>query len=228
MRNLWYYGFLALMYVFTTWAVETFGEQQTSMGNPLFKILIPPPPPGAREPVPTGKRVRREGESQALLETMSLSYGGNYYVSESIKQGRELAGAIASALGALVDMKLVRSVVDGVVERFREGRSDLGVTDRDRSDLDLGEGHDQENLKEGITTLVGAALGEQQCWERSACLAGEYAAELPGKDVLFIVLDRLTPTSWIGTLNTIKQSATYIQDCSKYQCSAESKNPREN
>jgi len=30
---------------------------------------------------------------------------------------------------------------------IREGRSDLGVTDRDRSDLDLGEGHDQENLK---------------------------------------------------------------------------------
>ena len=91
MRNLWYYGFLALMYVFTTWAVETFGEQQTSMGNPLFKILIPPPPPGARGPVLTGKRVRREGESQALLETMSLSYGGNYYVSESIKQVKELS-----------------------------------------------------------------------------------------------------------------------------------------
>ena len=95
MRNLWYYGFLALMYVFTTWAVETFGEQQTSMGNPLFKILIPPPPPGEKGPVPTGKRVRREGESQALLETMSLSYGGNYYVSESIKQVNELSGLLA-------------------------------------------------------------------------------------------------------------------------------------
>jgi hypothetical protein len=38
----------------------------------------------------------------------------------------------------------------------------------------------QEVMKEGITTLVGAALGEQQCWERTACKAGEYAATIPG------------------------------------------------
>ena len=43
-------------------------------------------------------------------------------------------------------------------------------------------------IQEGITTLVGAALGEQQCWERSACLAGEYAAELPGIKIGMIVV----------------------------------------
>ena len=42
----------------------------------------------------------------------------------------------------------------------------------------------QEVMKEGITTLVGAALGEQQCWERTACKAGEYAATIPGKNAL--------------------------------------------
>ena len=52
----------------------------------MFKILIPPLPPGVKIPEVTGKRVRREGETEALLETFSLSYGGNYYVSETLKQ----------------------------------------------------------------------------------------------------------------------------------------------
>merc|ERR1712130_285001 len=64
---------------------------------------------------------------------------------------------------------------------------------------------EQEELKNGITTVVGAALGEQECWEKTACKAGEYAASLPGKDVLFIVLDRLVPSSWVETLDSVKQ-----------------------
>ena len=41
----------------------------------------------------------------------------------------------------------------------------------------------KENIKTGITTVVGAALGEQQCWERTACKLGEYGAEIPGREV---------------------------------------------
>merc|ERR1712130_714236 len=80
---------------------------------------------------------------------------------------------------------------------------------------------EQEELKNGITTVVGAALGEQECWEKTACKAGEYAASLPGKDVLFIVLDRLVPSSWVETLDSVKQSATYEQNCNRYECSAD-------
>ncbi len=47
-------------------------------------------------------------------------------------------------------------------------------------DDDASADQSQEVMKEGITTLVGAALGEQQCWERTACKAGEYAATIPG------------------------------------------------
>ncbi len=49
----------------------------------------------------------------------------------------------------------------------------------------------QEVMKEGITTLVGAALGEQQCWERTACKAGEYAATIPGKYITFFMKKRV-------------------------------------
>ena len=49
------------------------------------------------------------------------------------------------------------------------------------------EDQNQEVMKEGITTLVGAALGEQQCWERTACKAGEYAATIPGTGHVYTV-----------------------------------------
>ena len=45
-------------------------------------------------------------------------------------QGREIASAMVSAIGSLVDMKMVRSIVDGVVERIRDrdgGRSDIMI-----------------------------------------------------------------------------------------------------
>ena len=41
----------------------------------------------------------------------------------------------------------------------------------------------KEHIKKGITTVVGAALGEQECWERTACKVGEYSAVLPGEGI---------------------------------------------
>merc|ERR1712204_56297 len=106
-------------------------------------------------------------------------------------------GSLASALGSIVDLKLVHNVVsvalDRLTEADRRGRAESEEKMRE-----------QEELKSGITTVVGAALGEQECWEKTACKAGEYAASLPGKDVIFIVLDRLVPSSWIDTLDSVK------------------------
>jgi len=209
MRNFWYFSFLAVMYVFLTWAAEAFAEPSNAASSPLMEVL---------------KREKREAtaDTDAALESFSLSYTGNYILAETIKQGRELGSALMSALGGLMNLRTVRSIVDGMVNQLsepRRGRSDLG-----RSSLEIEQADNQEYLKDGITTLVGAALGEQECWERSACLAGEYAADIPGRDVIFIVLDRIVPTSWARTIDTIKQSATYIEDCEKYICSTETNN----
>ena len=43
-----------------------------------------------------------------------------------------------------------------------------------------------------------------QCWERTACKLGEYSASIPGKDIAFIVFDRVAPSSWLSSLNIIK------------------------
>jgi len=55
------------------------------------------------------------------------------------------------------------------------------MEDKGRGRADPLEQEEDLAMKEGITTLVGAALGEQQCWERTACKAGEYASTIPGK-----------------------------------------------
>ena len=43
-----------------------------------------------------------------------------------------------------------------------------------------------------------------QCWERTACKLGEYSASIPGKDIAFILFDRVAPSSWLSSINIIK------------------------
>ena len=66
----------------------------------------------------------------------------------------------------------------------------------------------KENIKTGITTVVGAAPGEQQCWERTACKLGEYSAVLPGRnlsahdmhDDIFTPQAKTSSSSWLTGL----------------------------
>jgi len=230
---------MAVMYLFFTWAIdeamaadapnkevirlEQYLKTKKKPILPLFKNI---------KMHKEEKRTKRQTSDESFLDTLSLSYYGDFEISDYISEGKEMMGLLSSTLGSFVNMNMVRTVVDTVYERFsggytvdRQGRSDLpGMINDDRYRLDLPSEEEQsaENIKKGITTLVGAALGEQQCAERSACLAGEYAAQFPGKDVLFLALDRFLPESWSQTVNTFKQSATYIQDCEKFTCTTES------
>jgi len=240
MRNFWLYSFFAVMYLVLSWAVdEAFARdigyykgQDARLEEYLKTKKKPILPIFKNVKVPIKKREKRQAQEESFLNTLSLSYAGDFAISDTISQGRELFGALTSTLGSMVNMRMVRSIVDSVVERLngrytieRQGRSDLPYDDdRSRSNVPRDDG--QENIKKGITTLVGAALGEQECVQRSACLAGEYASQLPGKDVLFLVLDRFAPESWLSTISTFKQSATYIEDCQRYICTTESAQPK--
>ena len=44
----------------------------------------------------------------------------------------------------------------------------------------------KEELKEEITTVVGAVLTKQQCYEKTACKIGKKASNFAGKDLLFM------------------------------------------
>merc|ERR1711862_59423 len=203
---------------------------QFSMSN-IMSVLTGRAVKEAKQEVPQVKEVQRERRVQvheepksileeeeenetSLLETLNLSYAGNMDFSRALNQARNIGTSVVAAVGNIVDLKLVHNVVsvalDKLTEADRRGRA--GNEEKMK---------EQEELKNGITTVVGAALGEQECWEKTACKAGEYAASLPGKDVLFIVLDRLVPSSWVETLDSVKQSATYEQNCNRYECSAD-------
>lgn len=108
------------------------------------------------------------------------------------------------ALDRLVNYRQKRSENEKYLFRLqdneRQGRSD---TPQKRAE--------QEQLKNSITTVVGAALGEQECWERTACKVGEYTSALPGKDVLFILMDRVAPSSWLDSLNIVRDVRILLQ-----------------
>ena len=44
----------------------------------------------------------------------------------------------------------------------------------------------QERLKSGLTTMVGAVMSKQRCWERTACTVGSYMSNVKAKDVIFM------------------------------------------
>ena len=89
----------------------------------------------------------------------------------SCLQAREVSTSLASAIGSIIDLKFVRSIVDIAVDRLQENSRQGRAQEK------------KENIKTGITTVVGAALGEQECWERTACKLGEYGAQIQGWEV---------------------------------------------
>merc|ERR1712071_56187 len=71
-----------------------------------------------------------------------------------------------------------------------------------------------------VSTVVCAALGEDDCLRRSACEAGNYVSEVSGKEIVLMMLDRWAPTSWQNTVRAFKEAATYKDDCKKqFPCS---------
>ena len=44
----------------------------------------------------------------------------------------------------------------------------------------------KDELKGEITTVVGAVLGKQQCWERTACTLGKRTKSFAAKDVFLM------------------------------------------
>lgn len=155
---------------------------------------------------------RVEPES-SLLGTLNLSYAGNMDLSEALTMASRVGSSLAQAIGSLVDLKFVRNVVDIAVDRLNEVDGREGRADDGKEGL--------ERIKDGITEAVGAALGEQECWQRTACRLGEYTAAVPGKDIFFILADRLVPSTWQNSLGIVKESATFEKNCNLFECTAD-------
>ena len=69
-------------------------------------------------------------------------------------------------------------------------RSDQYVNNNDYYDIVSENEKDvmkQERVKSGLTTLIGAAMQKQKCWERTACTIGSYLkSSKPTRDIFFL------------------------------------------
>jgi len=88
-------------------------------------------------------------------------------LAETFYVGLDVGRSLRSGLGSLVDLGMVGRVVDLVVERVAGG----GRVQRSSG---------EDSVKSVVTTVVGALLGQQRCWERCACRIGELTQPLPG------------------------------------------------
>jgi len=73
------------------------------------------------------------------------------------------------------------------------------------------------NYKEQIRTTVGAVLGRPDCIKRAACRAGRYLRDVKGKDIIIVILEKVTPSKWLETVQVVKDSAIHNDECN-YKC----------
>jgi len=96
---------------------------------------------------------------------------------------------------------------------------------RKHRQMDMDDGHEYpeenviepSNYKEQIRTTVGAVLGRPDCIKRAACRAGRYLRDVKGKDIIIVILEKVTPSKWLETVQVVKDSAIHNDECN-YKC----------
>ena len=92
----------------------------------------------------------------------------------------------------MIDLRVIRSTVDlifktivptSLSEVFRENEV---ITDSLKGRHDYIDRKDDEFLREGMTTVVGAIMNKQRCWERTACALGRMSQKVAAKEVVFM------------------------------------------
>lgn len=58
-------------------------------------------------------------QRNSLLDTINLSYAGNVDLAQAVGKARTIGSSLAEAIGAIVDLKFVRSVVDIAIDRYQ-------------------------------------------------------------------------------------------------------------
>lgn len=163
----------------------------------------------------------------SLLDTFSLSFVGNFNFANTL----EGLSKIMEGISSFIDLSIIRATVDVVLDKFMPGSSEDGIDLSNdisgpipRRDVDVEElmekSHKKEMLKQEITTVVGAALLKQECYQRTACMIGHRASSFAAKDVLFIMAEKIVP-SWKYTIDLIKSGSQRALDCDTFICSTE-------
>lgn len=108
---------------------------------------------------------------------------------------------------AVIDLEVISAAVDMAIDRFLPSRkSSKGASANHANDITaridvLGPEMDgdedstattaaveqkKDMIKDHVTTVVGAILQKQQCWERTVCTVGKRARDFAAKDLVFL------------------------------------------
>ena len=104
---------------------------------------------------------------------------------------------------SVIDLKAIRAAVDTLFNMVSSSKPEIEIrhilhrSDQFVDELDYGIAEKQiqklrqdkvkqKNFKEGLTTLLGAVMQKQQCWEQCSCIIGSYMRDNPGKELVFM------------------------------------------
>ena len=104
---------------------------------------------------------------------------------------------------SVIDLKAIRAAVDTLFEMVSSSKPEIEIrrilhrSDQFVDELDYGMAEKQieklkedkikqKNFKEGLTTLLGALMQKQQCWEQCSCVIGSWMRNNPGKELFFM------------------------------------------
>lgn len=91
-----------------------------------------------------------------------------------------------------------------IIEQPREGQNQFYVS-----------------FREEMSSAVGAAMGNDQCKKRLACLGGRHLAHINGASSIALLLSSAAsylPDHFKEPLSTLQDSIMYSHDCDQYVC----------
>eukprot|EP00095_Tigriopus_kingsejongensis_P008202 maker-scaffold895_size84271-snap-gene-0.34 protein:Tk08202 transcript:maker-scaffold895_size84271-snap-gene-0.34-mRNA-1 annotation:"hypothetical protein DAPPUDRAFT_329459" len=207
---------LLILLILVTSSHGVFGHERRA-SKQFYVTQSDPAPLTATKTTPT-----------SLLDTFSLSFAGNFNFANTM----EGLSKIMEGISSFIDLSIIRATVDVLMDKFLpSGSGELDFSNDihgpiPRRDMNVEEfiekNRRQEDLKQEITTVVGAVLDKQECYQRTACMIGRKASSFAAKDVMFIMAEKIVP-SWKYTLDLIKNGSQDALDCAAFTCSPESK-----
>ena len=126
----------------------------------------------------------------------------------------------------VIDLKLIRACIDYIFDYLYGPEISInGLTEQalPRNDFfkmeyleDVLEAEDKEQvikelkkteaLKAGVTTLVGAMMQKQECWQRAFCIFGDNIKLYPVPKGVFLLAAKQLPAGWQGTVDIVEKS----------------------
>jgi len=77
---------------------------------------------------------------------------------------------------------------------------------------------DDPEMRATLNAIYGAYRGNDQCTRKSFCQMGNYFKDMPGRDLIFLVMGNYIPIEYSLYYEIFKAAVVYGQNCNVYVC----------